>query len=131
MFSNVKIDNGLFLDGKKLNCVKSYKLEQKERDDIAELTVNMDVRVFCKDDKPSDIKVGTIKADKPSGLRLADLANVIGEDAPVRVVYQTGMVTAVNVYEPGGISMEDPKFLEKPVKTIRTIIGVLVVELED
>ena len=82
-------------------------------------------------DKPSDIKVGTIKADKPSALRLADLANVIGEDAPVRVVYQTGMGTAVNVYEPGGISMEDPKFLEKPVKTIRTIIGVLVVELED
>ena len=70
---------------------------EKERDDIAELTVNMDVRVFCKDDKPSDIKVGTIKADKPSSLRLADLANVIGEDAPVRVVYQTGMGTAVNI----------------------------------
>ena len=131
MFSNVKIDNGLFLDGKKLNCVKSYKLEQKERDDIAELTVNMDVRVFCKDDKPSDIKVGTIKADKPSSLRLADLANVIGEDAPVRVVYQTGMGTAVNIYEPGSISGEDPKFLEKPVKTIRTLIGTLVIELED
>lgn len=131
MFSTVKIENGVILDGKKLKCVKSYKLEQKERDDIAELTVNMDVRVFRKDDKPSDIKVGTIKADKPSSLRLADLANVIGEDAPVRVVYQTGMGTAVNVYEPGGISMEDPKFLEKPVKTIRTIIGVLVVELED
>lgn len=131
MFSNVKIDNGLFLDGKKLNCVKSYKLEQKERDDIAELTVNMDVRVFCKDDKPSDIKVGTIKADKPSSLRLADLANVIGEDAPVRVVYQTGMGTAVNIYEPGSISGEDPKFLEKPVKTIRTIIDTLVIELED
>lgn len=131
MFSTVKIENGVILDGKKLKCVKSYKLEQKERDDIAELTVNMDVRVFCKDDKPSDIKVGTIKEDKPSALRLADLANVIGEDAPVRVVYQTGMGTAVNVYEPGGISMEDPKFLEKPVKTIRTIIGVLVVELED
>lgn len=131
MFSNVKIDNGLFLDGKKLNCVKSYKLEQKERDDIAELTVNMDVRVFCKDDKPSDIKVGTIKADNPSSLRLADLANVIGEDAPVRVVYQTGMGTAVNIYEPGSISGEDPKFLEKPVKTIRTIIDTLVIELED
>ena len=131
MFSNVKIDNGLFLDGKKLKCVKSYKLEQKERDDIAELTVNMDVRVFCKDDKPSDIKVGTIKADKPSSLRLADLANVIGEDAPVRVVYQTGMGTAVNMYEPGSISGEDPKFLEKPVKTIRTIIDTLVIELED
>lgn len=131
MFSTVKIENGVILDGKKLKCVKSYKLEQKERDDIAELTVNMDVRVFDKDAKQSNITVGTIKADKPSGLRLADLANVIGEDAPVRVVYQTGMGTAVNVYEPGGISMEDPKFLEKPVKTIRTIIGVLVVELED
>lgn len=131
MFSTVKIENGVILDGKKLECVKSYKLEQKERDDIAELTVNMDVRVFCKDAKQSDIKVETIKANKLSGLRLADLANVIGEDVPVRVVYQTGMGTAVNVYEPGGISMEDPKFLEKPVKTIRTIIGVLVVELED
>lgn len=131
MFSTVKIDNGIFLDGKKLKCVKSYKLEQKERDDIAELTVNMDVRVFCKDDKPSDIKAGTIKADKPSSLRLADLANVIGEDAPVRVVYQTGMGTAVNICEPGSISGEDPKFLEKPVKTIRTIIDTLVIELED
>lgn len=45
MFSTVKIENGVILDGKKLKCVKSYKLEQKERDDIAELTVNMDVRV--------------------------------------------------------------------------------------
>lgn len=131
MHSTVKIENGVILDGKKLKCVKSYKLEQKERDNIAELTVNMDVRVFCKDAKQSDIKVETIKANKLSGLRLADLANVIGEDVPVRVVYQTGMGTAVNVYEPGGISMKDPKFLEKPVKTIRTIIGVLVVELED
>ena len=131
MFSTVKIENGVILDGKKLKCVKSYKLEQKEGECIADLTVNMDVRVFCKDAKQSDIKVETIKANKLSGLRLADLANVIGEDAPVRVVYQTGMGTAVNVYEPGGISMEDPKFLEKPVKTIRTIIGVLVVELED
>ena len=123
MFSTVKIENGVILDGKKLKCVKSYKL--------AVLTVNMDVRVFCKDDKPSDIKVGTIKADKPSSLRLADLANVIGEDAPVRVVYQTGMGTAVNIYEPGSVSGEDPKFLEKPVKTIRTIIYTLVIELED
>ncbi len=131
MFSTVKIENGVILDGKKLKCVKSYRLEQKERDDIAELTVNMDVRVFCKDDKPSDIKVGTIKADKPSSLMLADLANVIGEDAPVRVVYQTGMGTELNIYEPGSISGEDPKFLEKPVKTIRTIIDTLVIELED
>ena len=131
MFSTVKIDNGLFLDGKRLKCVKSYKLEQKERDDIAELTVNMDVRVFCKDDKPSDIKVGTIKADKPSGLRLADLVNLISDDALVKVVYQKGMGTAVNVYEPGSISGEDPNFLEKHVKTIRTNINALVIELED
>lgn len=48
MFSTVKIENGVILDGKKLKCVKSYKLEQKERDDIAELTVNMDVRVFVR-----------------------------------------------------------------------------------
>lgn len=130
MFSTVKIENGVILDGKKLKCVKSYRLEQKER--LYRRTYSKyGCSGFCKDDKPSDIKAGTIKADKPSGLRLADLANVIGEDAPVRVVYQTGMGTAVNVYEPGSISMEDPKFLEKPVKTIRIIIGVLVVELED
>ena len=130
MFSTVKIENGVILDGKKLKCVKSYRLEQKER--LYRRTYSKyGCSGFCKDDKPSDIKAGTIKADKPSGLRLADLANVIGEDAPVRVVYQTGMGTAVNVYESGGISMEDPKFLEKPVKTIRIIIGVLVVELED
>lgn len=131
MFSTVKIENGVILDGKKLKCVKSYKLEQKERDDIAELTVNMDVRVFCKDDKPSDIKVGTIKADKPSSLRLSDLANLIADDVLVKVVYQKEMGTAVNIYEPGSISGEDPKFLEKPVKTIRTIIDTLVIELED
>lgn len=59
------------------------------------------------------------------------MANVIGEDAPVRVVYQTGMGTAVNVYEPGSISGEDPNFLEKHVKTIRTNINALVIELED
>lgn len=131
MFSTVKIENGVILDGKKLKCVKSYILEQKEGECIADLTVNMDVLAFDRDASTSNIVVGTIKVDKLSGLRLADLANVIGEDVPVRVVYQTGMGTAVNVYEPGGISMEDPKFLEKPVKTIRTIIGVLVVELED
>lgn len=31
MFSTVKIENGVILDGKKLKCVKSYRLEQKER----------------------------------------------------------------------------------------------------
>ena len=131
MFSNVKIDNGLFLDGKKLNCVKSYRLEEKEGNCVADLTVNMDVQVFDGIIKTPGIVAGSIKAEKLSGLRLSDLANLIADDVLVKVVYKTGMGTAVNVYEPGGISMEDPKFLEKPVKTIRTIIGVLVVELGD
>ena len=130
MLSTVKIENGVILDGKKLNCVKSYKLEQKERCDIADLTVNMDVLIFDKDAKPSDIKVGTIKADKPSGLRLSDLANAIGDDVLVKVVYHKGAGAATNIYEPGSISGEDPKFLEKPVKTIRTIIDTLVIQLE-
>lgn len=131
MFSTVKIENGVILDGKKLKCVKSYRLEQKEGECIAGLTVNMDVRTFDRDAPASNIVAGTIKADKLSELRLADLANVIGEEVLVKVVYQNGMGTTVNVYEPGSISMEDPKFLEKPVKTIRTIIGALIVELED
>ena len=131
MFSTVKIENGVILDGKKLKCVKSYRLEQKEGECIADLTVNMDVLAFDRDASTYNIVVGTIKADKPSGLRLADFANVIGEEVLVKVVHQKEMGTAVNVYEHGSISREDPKFLEKPVKTIRTIIGALVVELED
>ena len=131
MFSNVKIDNGLFLDGKKLNCVKSYRLEEKEGDCVADLTVNMDVQVFDGIIKTPSIVAGSIKAEKLSGLRLSDLANLIADDVLVKVVYQKEMGTAVNVYEPGSISGEDPKFLEKPVKTIRTLIDTLVIELED
>lgn len=114
-----------------LSCVRAYELKQAEGEDIAELAVKMDVHVFDGIIKTPGIVAGSIKAEKLSGLRLSDLANLIADDVLVKVVYKTGMGTAVNVYEPGGISMEDPKFLEKPVKTIRTIIGVLVVELED
>lgn len=32
MFSTVKIENGVILDGKKLKCVKSYRLEQVDGD---------------------------------------------------------------------------------------------------
>lgn len=131
MFSTVKIENGIILDGKKLNCVKSYKLEQKEGDCVADLTVNMDVQVFDGITKTPSIVAGSIKAEKLSGLRLSDLANLIADDVLVKVVYQKEMGTAVNIYEPGSISGEDPKFLEKPVKTIRTLIGTLVIELED
>lgn len=62
---------------------------------------------------------------------MSDLANLIADDVLVKVVYQKEMGTAVNIYEPGSISGEDPKFLEKPVKTIRTLIDTLVIELED
>ena len=131
MFSTVKIDNGIFLDGKKLNCVRAYELKQAEGEDIAELAVKMDVLVFDGIIKTPGIVAGSIKAEKLSGLRLSDLANLIADDVLVKVVYQKEMGTAVNIYEPGSISGEDPKFLEKPVKTIRTIIDTLVIELED
>lgn len=45
MFSTVKIENGVILDGKKLKCVKSHRLEQVDGDCVADLTVNMDVQV--------------------------------------------------------------------------------------
>lgn len=131
MFSIVKIDNGIILDGKKLNCVRAYELKQAEGEDIAELAVKMDVLVFDGIIKTPGIVAGSIKAEKLSGLRLSDLANLIADDVLVKVVYQKEMSTAVNIYEPGSISGEDPKFLEKPVKTIRTIIDTLVIELED
>lgn len=91
----------------------------------------MDVQVFDGIIKTPGIVAGSIKAEKLSGLRLSDLANLIADDVLVKVVYQKEMGTAVNIYEPGSISGEDPKFLEKPVKTIRTIIDALVIELED
>lgn len=131
MFSTVKIDNGLFLDGKKLKCIKSYELKQAEKECIAELTVKMDVQVFDGIIKTPGIVAGSIKAEKLSGLRLSDLANVIRKDVLVKVVYQNGTGITVNVYEPGSISGEDPKFSEKHVKTIRTNINALVIELED
>ena len=91
----------------------------------------MDVQIFDGIIKTPGIVAGSIKAEKLSGLRLSDLANLIADDVLVKVVYQKEMGTAVNIYEPGSISGEDPKFLEKPVKTIRTLIDTLVIELED
>lgn len=131
MFSTVKIEKGIILDGKKLNCVRAYELKQAEGEDIAELAVKMDVLVFDGIIKTPGIVAGSIKAEKLSGLRLSDLVNLISDDALVKVAYQKGMGTAVNVYEPGSISGEDPNFLEKHVKTIRTNINALVIELED
>ncbi len=131
MFSTVKIENGVILDGKKLKCVKSYKLEQKERDDIAELTVNMDVRVFCKDDKPSDIKVGSIEADQLSGLRYTDLLRVIENGALFKVIYTEDGVLKKTDFIKGSIESRNIKWRGKIVKTMKVDQRALVVELED
>lgn len=131
MFSTVKIENGVILDGKKLKCVKSYKLEQKERDDIAELTVNMDVRVFCKDDKPSDITVGSIEADQLSGLRYTDLLRVIENGTLFKVIYTEDGVLKKTDFIKGSIESRSIKWRGKIVKTIKVDQRALVVELED
>lgn len=131
MFSTVKIENGVILDGKKLKCVKSYKLEQKERDDIAELTVNMDVWVFCKDDKPSDIKVGSIEADQLSGLRYTDLLRVIENGALFKVIYTEDGVLKKTDFIKGSIESRNIKWRGKIVKTMKVDQRALVVELED
>lgn len=77
MFSNVKIDNGIFLDDKKLNCVRSYELKQAEGESIAEFAVKMDVQVFDGIIKTPGIVAGSIKAEKLSGLLFTDLLKVI------------------------------------------------------
>lgn len=131
MFSTVKIENGVILDGKKLKCVKSYKLEQKERDDIAELTVNMDVRVFCKDDKPSNITVGSIEADQLSGLRYTDLLRVMENGALFKVIYTEDGVLKKTDFIKGSIESRNIKWRGKIVKTVKVDQRALVVELED
>lgn len=131
MFSTVKIENGVILDGKKLKCVKSYRLEQKERDDIAELTVNMDVRVFCKDDKPSDIKVGSIEADQLSGLRYTDLLRVMENGALFKVIYTEDGVLKKTDFIKGSIESRNIKWRGKIVKTMKVDQRALVAELED
>ena len=131
MLSTVKIDNGVILDGKKLKCVKSYKLEQKERDDIAELTVNMDVRVFDKDAKQSNITVGSIEADQLSGLRYTDLLRVIENGALFKVIYTEDGVLKKTDFIKGSIESRNIKWRGKIVKTMKVDQRALVVELED
>ncbi|MDB8711644.1 hypothetical protein [Mediterraneibacter gnavus] len=131
MLSNVKIDNGLFLDGKKLNCVKSYRLEQAEGDDIADLTVNMDVRVFCKDAKPSNITVGSIEADQLTGLRYTDLFRVIENGALLKVIYTEDGVLKKTDFVKGSIESRNIKWRGKIVKKVKADQGALAVELED
>jgi hypothetical protein len=131
MHSIVKIDNGVILDGKKLNCVKSYRLEQKEGECIADLTVNMDVRTFDKDAKPSDITVGSIEADQLSGLRYTDLLRVMENGALFKVIYTEDGVLKKTGFIKGSIESRNIKWRGKIVKTMKVDQRALVVELED
>ena len=131
MHSIVKIDNGVILDGKKLNCVRACELKQAEGEDLAELSVKMDVRIRGKDDKPSDIKVGSIEADQLSGLRYTDLLRVIENGALFKVIYTEDGVLKKTDFIKGSIESRNIKWRGKIVKTMKVDQRALVVELED
>jgi hypothetical protein len=131
MFSTVKIENGVILDGKKLKCVKPYRLEQKEGECIADLVVNMDVWGFCKDAKPSNITVGSIEADQLSGLRYTDLLRVMENGALFKVIYTEDGVLKKTDFIKGSIESRNIKWRGKIVKTVKVDQRALVVELED
>ena len=42
----LKIDNGIFLDGERLNGVREYSVIHNEHDDLACLTLKMDVTIL-------------------------------------------------------------------------------------
>lgn len=131
MFSTVKIENGISLDGKKLNCVKSYKLEQKEGECVADLTVNMDVQVFDGIIKTPGIVAGSIKTEKLSGLLLTDLLKVIRDNTVLRVCYTEDEVLKTTIFCQGSIESESEKWRGKIVKTVTAKGNTLEVELED
>lgn len=131
MFSTVKIENGIILDGKKLNCVKSYKLEQKEGECVADLTVNMDVQVFGGIIKTPGIVAGSIKTEKLSGLLLTDLLKVIESNTVLRVSYTEDEVLKTTLFRQGNIESESEKWRGKIVETVTAKGNILEVELED
>lgn len=131
MFSTVKIENGIILDGKKLNCVKSYKLEQKEGECVADLTVNMDVQVFDGIIETPGIVAGSIKTEKLSGLLLTDLLKVIRDNTVLRVCYTEDEVLKTTFFCQGSIESESEKWRGKIVKTVTAKGNNLEVELED
>ena len=131
MFSTVKIENGIILDGKKLNCVKSYKLEQKEGECVADLTVNMDVQVFDGIIKTPGIVAGSIKTEKLSGLLLTDLLKVIRDNTVLRVCYTEDEVLETTIFCQCSIESESEKLRGKIVKTVTAKGNILEVELED
>ena len=119
------------MDGKKLNCVKSYRLEQKEGECIADLTVNMDVLVFDGTIKTPGIVAGSIKTEKLSGLLLTDLLKVIESNTALMVSYTEDEVSKTTLFYQGGIESESEKWRGKIVKTVTAKGNILEVELED
>lgn len=131
MFSTVKIDNGLFLDGKKLGCIKAYELKQAEEECIAELTVKMDVQVFDGTIKTPGIVAGSIKAEKLSGLLFTDLLKVIEDNTVLRVSYTEDGVLKTTLFGQGSIESKSEKWRGKIVKAMSVDNRILAVELED
>ena len=48
----LKLDEGLFLDGSRLRGVSAYKVEQNENEDLACLTLKMNVSLLGKKSHP-------------------------------------------------------------------------------
>lgn len=131
MFSTVKIENGVILDGKKLNCVRAYELKQAEGEDIAELAVKMDVLVFDGIIKTPGIVAGSIKTEKLSSLLLTDLLKVIESNTALMVSYTEDEVLKTTLFYQGSIESESEKWRGKTVKVVTAKDNILEVELED
>lgn len=131
MHSTVKIDNGIILDRKKLNSVSAYELKQAEGEEVAELSVKMDVSIQGNDDNPSNITVGSIEADQLSGLRYTDLLRVIENGTLFKVIYTEDGVLKKTDFIKGSIESRNIKWRGKIVKTMKVDQRALVVELED
>lgn len=131
MHSTVKIDNGIILDGKKLNSVSAYEPKQAEGEEVAELSVKMDVSIQGNDDNPSNITIGNIEADQLSGLRYTDLLRVVENGTLFKVIYTEDGVLKKTDFIKGSIESRNIKWRGKIVKTMKVDQRALVVELED
>ena len=133
MHSTVKIDNGIILDRKKLNSVSAYELKQAEGEEVAELSVKMDVSIQGNDDNPSNITIGNIEADQLSGLRYTDLLRVIENGALFKVIYTEDGVLKKTDFMKGSIESRNIKWRgknsennESRSKSYRSRIGGLI-----
>lgn len=53
----LRIENGIFLDDKEMNCVTEYSVTQHEGDDLATLTIKMDVTILNHGQSVPEIKL--------------------------------------------------------------------------